>query len=82
MIVVCAWCLPQRVVLQDDGVEDGRVSHGMCDKHMAQWIAEFKLTHAPIEEARSPDNGPPRAAGETRGADEDAIESDERGATE
>ncbi len=79
--MVCAWCLPKRVVLHDDGVEDGRVSHGMCDKHRAQLIAELKLGHAPIEEARPPDKGPPRAAGETRGAD-GASESDERGATE
>jgi response regulator NasT len=39
MIVLCAWCAPERVVVRDDGRPDGMVSHEMCDKHLAEWRA-------------------------------------------
>jgi hypothetical protein len=53
MIMLCAWCLPEHVVLDDDGVPDGRVGHGMCEKHLAQWKADLKLLKpARLEEAQ------------------------------
>ncbi len=42
MVVLCAWCLPRRVVLVDDGKQDSQVSHGMCDMHLAEWRAQWR----------------------------------------
>ncbi len=50
MITVCAWCLPKRVVLLDDGKRDRVVSHGMCDKHLAEWRAKVRAFFAMRQE--------------------------------
>ncbi len=50
MITVCAWCLPKRVVLLDDGKRDRVVSHGMCDRHLAEWRATARALLAKRED--------------------------------
>ncbi len=52
MITVCAWCLPKRVVLLNDGKRDRVVSHGMCDKHLAEWRAKVRVFMAMREETQ------------------------------
>jgi hypothetical protein len=51
MITVCAWCLPKRVVLSDDGKGHAVVSHGMCERHLAEWRARARAVFAVREES-------------------------------
>ncbi len=50
MITVCAWCLPKRVMLSDDGKGDGVISLGMCERHLAEWRATARALFAVREE--------------------------------
>jgi hypothetical protein len=50
MRVVCGWCVPTKV-LRDDGVNDGKISHGMCEECAAKVNKELDERAAKIKES-------------------------------